>query len=237
MIAALRTFVYERDLSVELTGKYRSVYDRVPAGSRVLEIGCSTGYFSQALIRKNCEVIGVDNDPNAVRICQQRGIEAHHRDAGSTQFGNILSTHAPIDYVLAMDVLEHLANPHVLVSVLAKSMQQNSRLIVTGPNVAYWHVRWRLLQGRWEYNDAGIMDETHLRWFTRKTWRKLLTENGFRIVTETVAESMYPKEAQLRSVFGPGLIAAMRRVGDRCLPNLFATVFMFESSPDPSVSC
>ena len=232
-IGALRTFVYERDLSAELTGKYRSVYDRIPAGSRVLEIGCSTGYFSQALIRKNCEVIGVDNDPNAVRICREKGIPAHHRDVGSAEFGDILATFATIDYVLAMDVLEHLAAPHVLVSGLAKSMQQDSRLIVTGPNVAYWHVRWRLLQGRWEYTPAGVMDETHLRWLTRATWRKLLTENGFRILTERVAESMYPKEAEIRYAFGPGLIAAMRRVGDRFLPNLFATVFMFECSPRP----
>ena len=229
----LRTCVYERDLSGELTGKYRSVHDKIAAGSRVLEIGCSTGYFSQALIRKNCEIIAVDNDPDAVRACEQRGIAAHHCDVGSAEFDNILSTHAPVDYVLAMDVLEHLAAPQLLVSALARGMQQKAKLIVTGPNVAYWHVRWRLLQGRWEYTEAGIMDKTHLRWFTRATWRKLLAENGFRIVTEADAKSMYPKEAQLRSAFGPAVIEATRRVGDRYLPNLFATVFIFECSPNP----
>jgi 2-polyprenyl-3-methyl-5-hydroxy-6-metoxy-1,4-benzoquinol methylase len=232
VIGTPRTCIYERDLSAGLTGKYRSVYDKIAAGSRVLEIGCSTGYFSRVLIRKNCEVIAVDNDPDAVRACEQRGIKAHHCDVGSTEFDNILSTHAPVDYVLAMDVLEHLAAPQLLVSALARGMQQKAKLIVTGPNVAYWHVRWRLLQGRWEYTEVGIMDKTHLRWFTRATWRKLLTENGFCIVTEAVAESMYPKEAQLRSAFGPGVIEATRRVGDRYLPNVFATVFIFECSPN-----
>ena len=169
-----RSFVYDRDLSTALTGKYRSVYDKIAAGSRVLEIGCSTGYFSQALIRKNCEVIAVDNDPDAVRTCQQRGIEAHHCDVGSAEFDNILFTQASYDYVLAMDVLEHLAAPHLLISALAKGMQQKAKLIVTGPNVAYWHVRWRLLQGRWEYTEAGVMDKTHLRWFTRATWQRTL---------------------------------------------------------------
>ena len=105
----LRTCLYERDLSGRLTGKYRSVHDKIAAGSRVLEIGCSTGYFSQALIRKNCEIIAVDNDPDAVRACEQRGIAPYHCDVGSAEFDNILSTHAPVDYVLAMDVLEHLA--------------------------------------------------------------------------------------------------------------------------------
>jgi methionine biosynthesis protein MetW len=228
-----RTFVYERDLSAGLTGKYRSVYDKIAGGSRILEIGCSTGYFSEALIRKNCKVIGVDNEADAVRACQQRGFEAYHCDVGSIGFDNFLSTHASFDYVLAMDVLEHLVAPHLLVSALAKNLQQKAKLIVTCPNVAYWHVRWRLLQGRWEYTEAGIMDETHLRWFTRATWRKLLAENGFRIVTEAVAESMYPKEAQLRSVLGPGVIEAARRVGDKYLPNLFATVFIFECAPIP----
>jgi hypothetical protein len=67
-------------------------------------------------------------------------------------------------FVLAMDVLEHLAAPHLLVSALAKGMQQKTKLIVTGPKVAYWHLRWRLLEERWEYTDAGIMDKAQLRW-------------------------------------------------------------------------
>jgi methionine biosynthesis protein MetW len=234
VISAPRTFIYQRDLSAALTGKYRAVYDKIAAGSRVLEIGCSTGYFSEVLMRKNCDVMSVDNDPDAVRACQQKGIEAHRWDVGTDEFYNFLSTHAPLDYVLAMDVLEHLAAPHLLVSALAKSMPTNARLIVTGPNVAYWHVRWRLLQGRWEYIQAGIMDETHLRWFTRATWRKLLVANGFRIVTEAVAESMYPKESQLCSVFGSPVVEAARRIGDKYLPNLFATSFIFECSPSPN---
>ena len=71
------------------------------------------------------------------------------------------------------------------------------------------------------------MDKTHLRWFTRATWQKLLAENAFHIITEGVAESMYPKEA-----FGPRVIEAARRVGDRCMPDLFATVLIFECSPN-----
>ena len=85
------TFVYERDLSMGLDGKYRSVYDKIAAGSRVLEIGCSTGYFSEVLIRKNCEVIAVDNDFDAIRTCKKRGIEAHYCDVTSADFEGVLA--------------------------------------------------------------------------------------------------------------------------------------------------
>lgn len=228
-----RAFLYDRDLSVGLNGKYRSVYDKISAGSRVLEIGCSTGYFSEVLIRKNWKVIAVDSDLDAVSACMTRGIEAHHCDVASAEFENVLANHGPFDVVLAMDVLEHLPAPHVLVSALSRCMQPQSKLIVTGPNVAYWHTRWRLLLGRWDYTEAGIMDKTHLRWFTRATWHKLLTENGFNIVSEAVAESMYPKETQLRTVLGTKIIEAVKRIGDEYLPNRFATVFIFQCSPNP----
>ena len=80
-----------------------------------------------------------------------------------------------------MDVLEHLPEPKDLLIRLHRFMRGDARLIVTGPNVAYWHVRWELLRGRWTYADAGIMDETHLRWFTRTTWREMLKQSGYKI--------------------------------------------------------
>ena len=111
-------------------------------------------------------------------------------------------------------------------------MVRHGRLIVTGPNVAYWHTRWELMRGRWNYAEAGIMDETHLRWFTRATWRKLLEESGFVIVVDQVVDSLLQKEYQMRAVPGLGsVIDKVKNLGERMFPNLIATVFLFSCRP------
>jgi hypothetical protein len=94
--------------------------------------------------------------------------------------------------------------------------------------VAYWHVRWELLRGRWNYAEAGIMDETHLRWFTRATWRKLLEGSGFEIEIDEVALSLLPKEHLLRNALGGGAILnTLKKFSERALPGLVGIVFLF----------
>jgi methionine biosynthesis protein MetW len=227
-----RADVYHRDLSAGLSGKYRRVYDLVPRNSRVLELGCSTGYFTDYLVKKCTEVIPVDLDPSSVKACRDRGIPAFEFDLSSDDANNFLANQSPFDAVIAMDVLEHLPNPQSLLIRLRKHMNSSSRLIVTGPNVAYWHVRWQLLRGRWNYAEGGIMDETHLRWFTRATWRKLLEESGFVIVVDEIVDSLLPKEYQLRTVPGVGgILDKIKQYSEKTFPNLIAMVFLFCCEP------
>src|SRR5215831_4387263 len=227
-----RAEVYHRDFSAGLSGKYRSVYDLVPCNGRVLELGCSTGFFSEYLAKKSATVVALDCDPPSVKACQDRGISAFEFDLSSGDIYSLLADHAPFDAVVAMDVLEHLARPQDLLARLHRLMDRNGRLIVTGPNVAYWHTRWELMRGRWNYTEAGIMDETHLRWFTRATWRKLLEESGFEIVVDRVVDSLLPKEYQMRNVPGfSSVIDNVKRLSERHFPNLVAMVFLFCCQP------
>jgi methionine biosynthesis protein MetW len=228
-----RANIYHQDFSAGLSGKYRSVYDLVPCNSRVLELGCSTGYFTDYLIKKCATVIAVDCDSSSIKACQDRGIPALLIDLSSDNIDNYLTNKTLFDVVIAMDVLEHLSNPKNLLIRLHKYMTSSSRLIVTGPNVAYWHMRWELLCGRWNYTEAGIMDETHLRWFTRATWRKLLEESGFVIMVDRIADSLLPKEYQIRTV--PGLRVIVDKLKPFCekmLPNLIAMIFLFCCQPN-----
>jgi uncharacterized protein YihD (DUF1040 family) len=94
--------------------------------------------------------------------------------------------------------------------------------------VAYWHVRWELLRGRWNYAEAGIMDETHLRWFTQATWRKLLEESGFEIEIDEVTDSLLPKEHLLRNALGGGAVLnTLKKFSERAFPGLVGIVFLF----------
>jgi 2-polyprenyl-3-methyl-5-hydroxy-6-metoxy-1,4-benzoquinol methylase len=228
-----RADVYHRDFSDDLSGKYRCVYDLVPSNSRVLELGCSTGYFSEHRAKKCATVVAVDCDPPSIKACQDRGIPAFQFYLSSGDIDNFLADQPPFDAVVAMDVLEHLARPQDLLARLHRLMDQHGRLIVTGPNVAYWHTRWNLMLGRWNYAEAGIMDETQLRWFTRATWRKLLEESGFEIVVDKVVDSLLPKEYQMRSV--PGLVRIVDKIkpiSEKAFSNLVAMVFLFCCRPD-----
>jgi 2-polyprenyl-3-methyl-5-hydroxy-6-metoxy-1,4-benzoquinol methylase len=223
-----RSDIYRRDFSAGLKGKYRRVYDLVPYNGRLLELGCSTGYFTDYLEKKGTTVIAADCDSSAITACRERGIKAFRIDLSSTEIDLILAEHAPFDAVIAMDLLEHLPQPHNLLNRLHNLMHPRGRLLVTGPNVAYWHVRWELLRGRWNHTEAGIMDETHLRWFTRATWRKLLEESGFEIEIDDVAESLLPKEHQLRNALGSGAtLEKIKKFSERAFPSLVATVFLF----------
>ena len=83
-----------------------------------------------------------------------------------------------------MDVMEHLRVPEKLLRDCRALLKPNGHLIVSLPNVANITVRLMLLFGRFNYTERGILDKTHLRFFTRKTARRLLTENGYDIVEE-----------------------------------------------------
>src|SRR5215471_14180016 len=109
-----RADVYNRDFSAGLTGKYQRVYDLVPCNSRVLELGCSTGYFTEHLIKKCATVVALDCDQFSIRACQERGIPAIKIDLSSDDIDSFLADQTPFDAIVAMDVLEHLPRPQDL---------------------------------------------------------------------------------------------------------------------------
>jgi len=90
------------------------------------------------------------------------------------------------DRVLLLDVLEHLPHPEILLREAGEVVKQHGAIIVSVPNVSNVTVRVALLFGKFNYADRGIMDRTHLRFFTLKTARQFLRENGFDIVEEKI---------------------------------------------------
>lgn len=222
---------YHREFEGRLDGKYGRVADLLAGAADVLELGCATGYFSGALRARGHDVVGLEVDPDAVEICRASGLVVHLADLASEN--PLRAVHGRrFDAVIAMDVVEHLARPGPLLDATRAVIRPGGRLIVTGPNVAYWAVRLRLVLGRWTYARAGIMDETHLRWYTRRTWRELLERHGFVVTSAEPAEAMLPRDAWLRKVgVSEGRLNAMRLQVARWFPTLFTTVFVFEATP------
>jgi len=162
----------------------------IPPGSRVLELGCATGYLSgymeQAL---GCRVTGLEYDPEAVEIARTRCTAAYQVDLDEPQALDPVRNDEPYDVLLAAAVLEHLKYPERLLRALRPLLKPEACVIVSLPNVAHWGVRLQLLLGRFNYADYGIMDRTHLRFYTVRTGRALLEEQGYRVERMLIAGS------------------------------------------------
>jgi len=86
-----------------------------------------------------------------------------------------------VDVVLLADVLEHVAAPHGLLVKSREALRPGGSVIVSVPNIAHWSIRANLLRGHFDYQESGIMDATHLRWFTRETLFSLVRCAGFEV--------------------------------------------------------
>jgi len=167
---------------------YRLIADSVPEGSHVLDLGCATGYLSQYLREnKSCNILAVDIDPANVSIAVQRGLNAFEGDADAPvtweRITDYAAKHGEFEVVIAGDVIEHLKQPDKTLKKIKGVLKKDGVLIASTPNIAYWKSRLNLLLGNFDYTEYGIMDRTHLRFFTEKTLREVALNSGFSDVT------------------------------------------------------
>jgi 2-polyprenyl-3-methyl-5-hydroxy-6-metoxy-1,4-benzoquinol methylase len=149
---------------------------------RILDVGCGTGAFS-ASIKKDREVViwGMEIDAKAAEEAARRLDRVLTGDAAS----NLAELpDAFFDCVFCNDVLEHLVEPEEFLRGLLGKLTANGRIIASIPNVRFFqHLRGLVLHGRWDYVDEGILDRTHLRFFTRSSILDTFQRCGYRIVT------------------------------------------------------
>lgn len=153
---------------------------------RVLDVGCAQGNVGAGIKeRQGAEVWGIETDSAAAAMAGKRldRVIAAPVEEALTELPN-----GYFDAIILADVLEHLADPAAVLSGLARKLTANGELVVSLPNVAHWSVVQDLLQGNWNYQDAGILDRTHLRFFTRKSALDLFTTAGFLATSVTSIE-------------------------------------------------
>lgn len=193
----------------------------IPPGSRVLDVGCGTGELTAVIAGlPGCEAVGLE--PHAERAAAARAL-------GLTVEAGVLSADlraklGAFDVVVFADVLEHLVSPADVLAEARQFLRPGGAVIASVPNVAHWTVRWYLLCGRFDYQTSGIMDATHLRWFTRASLERMFRHGGFEVerVEPTAGLWMASYKKFPWKLLGERTRARLVPALTRRLPNLFA---------------
>ena len=153
------------------------IIEAIRPGTKVLDVGCSSGYVARALREKGCTVVGVDAErgTDAAAACHRFYVADLERPWSPDE--------RDFDYIIFGDVLEHMRNIDI-VDRCRQWLRPGGRIIASTGNVALWYMRIALLTGRFEYTPRGILDESHVKLYTHETFRKLFTQLGYRIVAE-----------------------------------------------------
>ena len=208
------------------------ILDMIPPGSRVLDVGCGTGSIS-FLIRdiRRCTVVGVEPHAERARKARSRGIDV----AASELNGNSASTLGRFDVVLFADVLEHMPDPLSTLRLSRDLLKARGCLIASIPNVAHWTVRLNLLRGRFDYDVSGIMDATHLRWFTAKGVKQIFSRAGYDLVELRAAAGVWMPEYHRRpwSLLSARLRNVVIRRATLYFPALFGCQYVVKAVSQP----
>lgn len=158
----------------------------IPHGPNVVfDIGCGTGLLGRKLfeLKKARVVIGAEIFQPAAEEAEKYYSKVHCGDIEASE----LSYHEHFDFIICGDILEHLRDPWSMLLNIHKWLKSDGKIICSIPNIRYWKIIKDLVfLGQWEYRDAGILDRTHFRFFTKSSFSKALNEAHFAIESDQV---------------------------------------------------
>lgn len=172
---------YEADIDeANPNSSHTQVLDLVGRDKRVLDVGCATGYLARLLVTNGCTVSGIELDEGAAEEARP------HLD--KLVIGNLndtlLSEHfevASFDVIVFADVLEHVLDPAAVLRDSVSLLAPGGRVVFSVPNVAHGSLRLALLEGRWNYTDTGLLDRTHVVFFTYESLTALILDAGLTV--------------------------------------------------------
>ena len=195
----------------------------IPPGSRVLEVGCANGALSEYLTRQlGCEVVGVEWNSQAAL---QAGRYCTHVIVGDVEKDALDRAEGRFDAITFGNVLEHLVSPGTVLKRCRPLLSSRGFVLISVPNVAHYTLRLSLLRGRFDYQQRGMLDHTHLRFFTLRTARRMLIDAGYQIAAFDTPYSM--RGARLVRKCKP-----LETFLKRHLTTLIANGFVFKAVPD-----
>lgn len=167
----------------------------IPPGSRVLDVGCASGDLAQLLAARGSEVIGIDINATAIATAAPFCSQTFVADLDIERLPDIVGGER-FDIIVFADVLEHLRDPWSVLDSARALLNDGGHAIISVPNIAHGAIRLGLLAGTFDYRQFGILDDTHLRFFTRRSVDILLIRSGYRLdaIERTTLTLFQPSE-------------------------------------------
>ena len=204
---------------------------RIKSQQRILELGCASGYISKFLKEElACHVVGVDIDSHAAQqaaaFCEQVIVADLDSDAWLAEIEG-----QKFDVILCADVLEHIKDPVALLASLKPFLHADSRLLASIPNIAHASIRLELLQGHFDYESLGLLDDTHLHFYTCDGLVSMLMQAGYVCCDIQYSIQDLADEAIDQHLANAGLVASELAYELLHAPNAVAYQFIVEARP------
>jgi len=197
-------------------------------GRRLLDVGSAQGVLAQKFGERGFEVTCVEGSAELAALGRDKCREMIVADLDKP----LPQLNGQFDVIVYGDILEHLRNPMEVFKGFNRSLRPNGRVIVSVPNFVHLWVRLSLLFGRFEYMDRGILDRTHLRFFTLRSFRDFLHEAG--LECEEIVGTPVPLLLVVPQRYHGGWLRAVHGLNammSRCWKTMFSYQFVAVAHP------
>ena len=185
--------------SHQLSPSHLKLIDLTGSGKKVLELGSSSGYLTEVFKQNDCQITIVELDPQDAKQASKFAKKSYVGDLDNPIF--LKSLNGTFDVIVAADILEHLKSPEQVLNKLKNQLTKNGKFLISLPNIACWRIRRDLfVKGSFEYQEWGILDKTHLRFYTYTTIRNMIESCGLKVVDIYPFELDYPFRRSIQKV-------------------------------------
>ena len=198
--------------------------------AKILDLGCSDGSLGQQMRSLGHHVTGVDLERHpGVEERLDAFVQADLEHGVPDDLGR------GFDIVLCADIIEHVRDPRRLLTQAGQLLAAGGSVIASVPNFGHWYPRTRVALGLFDYDRRGILDSTHVRFFTRRSFERLIKDSGF-VIAKREATGLPLDVAQrggtdTLKVARRGLLDSIDRLSVRIRPQLFGYQFLYELKP------
>jgi methionine biosynthesis protein MetW len=175
----------------------------LPRELSVLDVGCGSGVHGAEMARAHGHrVVGVDLSEQSIAKARTRLAEAYVADVTRPGLYPFFG-HRKFDVIVFSDILEHLYDPAQVLTSHYQLLAPGGHVLISLPNIAIWNVRLSVMAGRFQYQDTGTLDRTHIRFFTRATFREFGHEAGLAVSSSRITPGILrPFVPLIKKIYG-----------------------------------
>jgi methionine biosynthesis protein MetW len=208
-----------------------NIFSRVKKNSRILDVGCSSGYFDKVLKeKKGCRIVGIEIDEEDAKIAEKYCDQIIVADVETENWEKEL-TIKKFDRIIFADLLEHLKEPEKVLERVKKYLSDVGSVLVSIPNIAHVSMRLELLNGDFIPEETGVLDNTHLKYFTKDSFLNLAKQVGFNAKWISQSSFDFPKEQIEKLLSNGGLRATKEALENLNSDDAVALQYIFELVP------